>query len=203
MAAIISSQTAFSANEQITSAKLNNILAQSSFDAGALTGDGTLTLVSGQMQVSILKTANLPASIINQTMIGTNVVGKGPLFSYSVGSNQTIPANSGTILTNYTTSGGDTNNSFSSSAFTAPVAGWYSFLATAETGTANTNFAVYITSNGTLVLHGPQLSATTLKTGVFGILLLSVGDVVKLNAVCSNSIVVNGGYFSGFMIRSA
>lgn len=203
MAAIISSQTAFSANEQITSAKLNNILAQSSFDAGALTGDGTLTLVSGQMQVSILKTANLPASIINQTMIGTNVVGKGPLFSYSVGSNQTIPANSGTILTNYTTSGGDTNNSFSNSAFTAPVAGWYSFLATAETGTANTNFAVYITSNGTLVLHGPQLSATTLKTGVFGILLLSVGDVVKLNAVCSNSIVVNGGYFSGFMIRSA
>ena len=203
MAAIISSQTAFSANEQITSAKLNNILAQSSFDAGALTGDGTLTLVSGQMQVSILKTANLPASIINQTMIGTNVVGKGPLFSYSVGSNQTIPANSGTILTNYTTSGGDTNNSFSSSAFTAPVAGWYSFLATAETGTANTNFAVYITLNGTLVLHGPQLSATTLKTGVFGILLLSVGDVVKLNAVCSNSIVVNGGYFSGFMIRSA
>jgi len=203
MAAIISSQTAFSANEQITSAKLNNILAQSSFDAGALTGDGTLTLVSGQMQVSILKTANLPASIINQTMIGTNVVGKGPLFSYSVGSNQTIPANSGTILTNYTTSGGDTNNSFSSSAFTAPVAGWYSFLATAETGTANTNFAVFITSNGTLVLHGPQLSATTLKTGVFGILLLSVGDVVKLNAVCSNSIVVNGGYFSGFMIRSA
>jgi hypothetical protein len=203
MAAIITSQTAFGANEQITSAKLNNILAQSSFDSGALTADGTLTLVSGQMQVGVLKTANFPAGIINQTMIGTNVVGKGPLFSYFVGSNQTIPANSGTILTNYTTSGGDTNNSFSGSAFTAPVAGWYSFLATAETGTANTNFAVYITLNGTLVLHGPQLSATTLKTGVFGILLLSVGDVVRLNAICSNSIVVNGGYFSGFMIRSA
>jgi hypothetical protein len=203
MAAIITSQTAFGANEQITSAKLNNILAQSSFDAGALTGDGTLSLVSGQMQVSILKAANIPASVISQTMIAPNVVGKGPLFSYFVGSNQTISANVGTILTNYINGAGDTNNSFSGSAFTAPVAGWYSFLATAETGTANTNFAVYITLNGTLILHGPQISATTLKTGVFGILQLSVGDVVRLNSICSNTIVVSGGYFNGFMIRSA
>ena len=225
----------FTATDVVTSAKLNNVIDQTTFTSSAFSNTTLAINSSGQLRVNSLgitaneladgsvitakildnnvttakilndnvTTAKILDANVTQAKIGTNVVGKGPLFSYSVGSNQTIPANSGTILTNYTTSGGDTNNSFSSSAFTAPVAGWYSFLATAETGTANTNFAVYITSNGTLVLHGPQLSATTLKTGVFGILLLSVGDVVKLNAVCSNSIVVNGGYFSGFMIRSA
>jgi len=62
MAAIQTSQTQFSANEQITSAKLNNILLQSSFAAGAVTTDGTLELISGQMQVGVLKTANIPAN---------------------------------------------------------------------------------------------------------------------------------------------
>jgi len=62
MAAIQTSQTQFGPNEQITSAKLNNILLQSSFAAGAVTTDGTLELIGGQMQVGVLKTANIPAN---------------------------------------------------------------------------------------------------------------------------------------------
>jgi len=69
MAAIQTSQTQFSANEQITSAKLNNILLQSSFAAGAVTTDGTLTIISGQMQVGTLKTANFPTDGITTAKI--------------------------------------------------------------------------------------------------------------------------------------
>jgi len=215
----------FTATDVVTSAKLNNVIDQTTFTSSAFSNTTLAINSSGQLRVNSLgitaneladgsvitakildnnvTTAKILDANVTQAKIGTNVVGKGPLFSYFVGSNQTIPADTGTQLTNYTTSGGDTNNSFSNSAFTAPVAGWYSFLATAENETANINFAVYITLNGNLILHGPQISANTLKAGVFGILLLSVGDIVKLHAICSNSIIINGGYFSGFMIRSA
>lgn len=80
MAAIQTSQTAFSANEQITSAKLNNILLNSSFAAGALTGDNTLTLVSNQMQVGVLKAANIPASVISATKLDGAQSGSAPIF---------------------------------------------------------------------------------------------------------------------------
>ena len=64
MAAINTTQTAFAGNEQITSTKLNNILLQSKMDAGAVTADGTITVVSGQIQVGTLKAANYPALAI-------------------------------------------------------------------------------------------------------------------------------------------
>jgi microcystin-dependent protein len=81
MAAIQTSQTQFGANEQITSAKLNNILLQSSFAAGAVTTDGTLTLVSGQMQVGTLKTANFPTDGITTAKIADGAVTAAKLAS--------------------------------------------------------------------------------------------------------------------------
>jgi len=73
MPVIETSQTAFSANEQITSAKLNNILLQSRFVAGAI-ADGTLTVISGQLKVGTLKAENYPAAGITAAAIADNAV---------------------------------------------------------------------------------------------------------------------------------
>lgn len=208
MAAIITSQTAFSANEQITSAKLNNILAQSSFDSGALTADGTLTLVSGQMQVNILKTANLPAGIINQTMIGTNVVGNGPAFRAYATTNTSI-GNQVHTQVNLVTELFDTNSNFANSRFTPTVAGYYLISGQIFTVGANTGLLASIAKNGLQYAYGSQVSASSLRSVVSDIVYLNgTTDYVALNAYSggATTIQTNGGidtYFSGCLIRSA
>ena len=89
MAAINTTQTAFAANEQITSSKLNNILLQSKIDAGAVTTDGTLEVVSGQLQVKLLKAANYPnggitaGAIADATITPAKLSAGGPSWSSS------------------------------------------------------------------------------------------------------------------------
>jgi hypothetical protein len=208
MAAIITSQTAFGANEQITSAKLNNILAQSSFDTGALTGDGTLSLVSGQMQVSILKTANLPASIINQTMIGTNVVGNGPAFRAYASTETSIGTQVHTQV-NLVTELFDTNSNFANSRFTPTVAGYYLISGQIFTTVANTGLLASIAKNGIQHSYGSQIAGSSLRSVVSDIVYLNgTTDYVALNAYSGGAVTIqtSGGidtYFSGCLIRSA
>lgn len=83
MAAINTTQTAFTANETITSAKLNNILLQSKVDAGAVTTDGTITVVSGQIQVGTLKSANYPALGITNAAIANSTITATKLSQYA------------------------------------------------------------------------------------------------------------------------
>jgi hypothetical protein len=208
MAAIITSQTAFGANEQITSAKLNNILAQSSFDTGALTGDGTLSLVSGQMQVSILKTANLPASIINQTMIGTNVVGNGPAFRAYASTETSIGTQVHTQVS-LVTELFDTNSNFANSRFTPTVAGYYLISGQIFTTVANTGLLASIAKNGIQHSYGSQIAGSSLRSVVSDIVYLNgTTDYVALNAYSGGAVTIqtSGGidtYFSGCLIRSA
>lgn len=74
MPAISTSQTAFGPNEQLTSAKLNNILLQSQMASGAVTLDGTLTVVAGQLQVGVLKATNFAAGGIATVALADNAV---------------------------------------------------------------------------------------------------------------------------------
>ena len=74
MPAISTSQTAFGPNEQLTSAKLNNILLQSQMASGAVTLDGTLTVVAGQLQVGVLKASNYPAGGIAAVALANDAV---------------------------------------------------------------------------------------------------------------------------------
>ena len=74
MPAISTSQTAFGPNEQLTSAKLNNILLQSKMEDGAITLDGTLTVVAGQLQVGVLKATNFPAGGIAAVALADDAV---------------------------------------------------------------------------------------------------------------------------------
>jgi hypothetical protein len=206
MAAIQTSQTAFSPNEQITSAKLNNILLNSSFAAGALTGDGTITIPAGtgQLQVGILKTANFPAGVINQTMIGTNVVGKGPLFFAVKVGTQSLTGVYQTI-TDLSNEVHDTNNSYdpATSTFTVPIAGYYLLMGLVTTNTAAQNLIAQITVNGNDLLSGEQVSATTLRAVVSGIRYLAVNDLVQLKASVTGTVLITGATFEGCLIRSA
>ena len=74
MPAISTSQTQFGPNEQLTSAKLNNILLQSKIEDGAITLDGTLTVVAGQLQVGLLKATNYPAGGITAVALADDAV---------------------------------------------------------------------------------------------------------------------------------
>jgi len=73
MAAISTTQT-FSANEQITSTKLTNILANSVVASGAITSDGTLVLVSNQLQIGSIKASNIPASVITSDAVAAAAI---------------------------------------------------------------------------------------------------------------------------------
>jgi hypothetical protein len=204
MAAIQTSQTAFSANEQITSAKLNNILLNSSFAAGALTADNTLTLVSGQMQVGVLKTANFPAGVINQTMIGTNVVGNGPAFRAHAATDTAIGVQvhtQVTLLEDF-----DTNSNFANSRFTPTVAGYYFISGQIFTAIANNGLLASIAKNGNQHSLGSQVTASSLRSVVSDIVYLNgTGDYVALNAYAGTAITIQTGapdtYLSGFLIR--
>jgi hypothetical protein len=204
MAAIQTSQTAFSANEQITSAKLNNILLNSSFAAGALTTDNTLTLVSGQMQVNVLKTANFPEGVINQTMIGTNVVGKGPIFLAAKVVTQSLTGNN-QIINDLSNEVYDTNNSYApaTSTFTVPISGYYLLMGLVTTNTVAQNLIAQIFVNGIDTIGGEQVSATTLRAAVSGVRLLVVGDLVQLRASVTGTVSINSATFEGCLIRSA
>lgn len=208
MAAIQTSQTAFSANEQITSAKLNNILLNSSFAAGALTGDNTLTLVSNQMQVGVLKTANFPAGVINQTMIGTNVVGNGPAFRAYATTDTSIGSQVHTQV-NLVTELFDTNSNFANSRFTPTVAGYYLISGQIFTTVSNTGLLASIAKNNVQYALGTQISASSLRSVVSDIVYLNgTTDYVALNAYSGGAVTIqtNGGidtYFSGCLIRSA
>ena len=115
MAAINTTQTAFAGNEQITSAKLNNILLQSKMDAGAVTVDGTITVISGQIQVGTLKAANYPAlgitavAIADSTITPAKLSTGGP--SWTESTSITGSGVTGTYTVNFTparTGDGDT-----------------------------------------------------------------------------------------------
>lgn len=84
MPAISTSQTAFGPNEQLTSAKLNNILLQSQMASGAVTLDGTLTVVAGQLQVGVLKAENYPAGGITAVALADNAVTTSKILDLNV-----------------------------------------------------------------------------------------------------------------------
>ena len=93
MPAISTSQTAFGPNEQLTSAKLNNILLQSKMEDGAITLDGTLTVVAGQLQVGVLKATNFPAGGIAAVALADDAVTTAKILDANVTTAKILDAN--------------------------------------------------------------------------------------------------------------
>jgi hypothetical protein len=103
----------------------------------------------------------------------------------------------------------DTASGAAASAFTAPVAGYYSIEGTVGTTTLTAiNAVAVIYKNGVAVTAGHQTQATNQRWSVSDTLYLAVGDVVRLGfAIQTTGMVVQGSsaltYMSGFLINPA
>lgn len=216
----------FTATDVVTSTKLNNVIDQTTFTSSAFSGTTLAINGSGQLRVNAsgitsleladnsvitakIADANVIAAKIldanvTQSKIGTNVVGKGPLFLAYKDGTQILTGNFQTI-NNLITETADTNNSYdtANSTFTVPIAGYYLLMGLVTTPTAATNLVAHITVNGYDTLGGQQVSATTLRAVVSGIRYLAVNDVVQLKASVTGTVSITGAIFEGCLIRSA
>lgn len=208
----------FTATDVVTSAKLNNVIDQTTFTSSAVaTGNTTLVVTaSGQLKVNTsgitsneladnsVTTVKILDGNVTQAKIGANVVGNGPLFLAGKVNAQSLTGVFQTI-TDLSNEVSDTNNSYdpATSTFTVPIAGHYLLMGLVTTQTAAQNLIAHITVNGNDTLGGEQVSATTLRATVSGVRYLGVNDLVQLKASVTGTVVINGATFEGCLIRSA
>jgi hypothetical protein len=179
MAVITTSQTSFGPNEQITSTKLNNILAQSLFISGAVSSDATLTVTAGgQLQVGTLKTSNFPtggifdANIADATITPVKLSAGAPAWTSSSSSfGSGVTGSYSTNLTPARTGDGDSALNFGSQAATTSnasitrktgVNGTFDFV---NTGTG----AMKFTSSGGFQFGTAPMPTPVGSTPIFGI----------------------------------
>jgi len=207
----------FTATDVVTSAKLNNVIDQTTFTSSAFSNTTLAINSSGQLRVNTsgitqleladnsVITAKILDANVTQAKLAANTVGNGPMFlAGRDGSTQSLTGNN-QIITNINNEAYDTSNSYSTatSTFTVPVAGYYLLMGLVTTQTAAQNLVAQIFANGNDIIGGEQVSATTLRASVSGIRLLAVGDLVQLRASVSSTVSITGATFEGCLIRSA
>jgi len=209
----------FTATDTITSAKMNNIIDQTTMTSSAIIGT-TLEVASGQLKVrsqgitsnelgdnsvitakildNNVTTAKILDANVTQAKLGANVVGNGPAFTSVITAQQNIAAGSGDYKVNLT-EGYDTNNNFTNSRFTATVPGYYLF--TGSTGGNSQSGTTAFTSHSIILKNGFRNtvgSFTAFNGGslcispVSTILFMSVNDWVELWHFQNSNI--NGSY---------
>ena len=218
----------FQATDTITSSKLNNIIDQTTFTGDAIQGT-TLQVVSpGKLAVNAggvtsnelasnsVVAAKIESGAVTQAKLGTNVVGNGPAFRAVIAAQQTYAAgtndNKITLVEDF-----DTNNNFSNSRFTAPIAGYYLF--TGSAGVAIQSGTTAFTSHSIIYKNGSRFALGAFSAFNAGALFISPvssifymvpGDYVELYVFQSSN--VNGSYLindstytylTGCLIRSA
>jgi hypothetical protein len=224
---VVNTTYTFTATDTITSAKLNNIIDQTTFTSDAIQGT-TLQVVSpGKLAVSAggitsnelasnsvvtakiadsnVTTAKIADANVTQAKLGTNVVGNGPAFR-AYASNATPVPNLTQTKVNLATENFDTASCFSSSKFTPNVAGYYLIQ-----GGVDFNNNV-----GAIALI--YLNTTAVTLGSSGTRLSQVSDLIYMNGstdyvelyayqssgTTQNTIAVSAStYFTGCLIRSA
>jgi len=208
----------FTATDVVTSAKLNNVIDQTTFTSSAIaTGNNTLAVTtSGQLKVnssgitanelasdSVTTTKILDANI-TQAKIATNVVGKGPAFrakasiDTSIGVQTHTPVNLTVVF--------DTNSNFVSNKFTATVAGYYSVSGQIFSNASPTGFLASIAKNNIQHSYGTQVVGQSYRSVVSDVIYLNIGDFIELHAYAGVATTIQTSiadtYFSGCLIRS-
>jgi len=209
----------FTATDVVTSAKLNNVIDQTTFTSSAIaTGNNTLAVTtSGQLKVNSsgitanelgdnsVITAKILDANVTQAKIGANVVGKGPAFrakatiDTSIGVQTHTPVNLTVVF--------DTNSNFASNKFTATVAGYYSVSGQIFSGIGPTGLLASIAKNTIQHSFGTQTNGASFRSVVSDVIYLSVGDFIELHAYAGAATTIQTSiadtYFSGCLIRSA
>jgi len=210
----------FTATDVVTSAKLNNVIDQTTFTSSAIaTGNNTLAVTtSGQLKVNSSGiTANelgdnsvITAKILNgnvtQAKIGANVVGNGA-FVRVVGSTTPFPAggNTGTVIA-FTTVQSDfySNWNIATNTFTCPISGIY--LVTCRVNMANapvSGLTPLILINGNSQIIASDVIANTYSSGITDTFGLNAGDTIKGGVYAGQSGTIAVASLSICLIRSA
>ena len=222
----------FTATDIVTSAKLNNVIDQTTFTSSAIaTGNVTLAVTaSGQLKVNTsgiganeladnsvttakildanVTTAKILDANVTQAKLASNTVGNGPAFR-AYATTDTSIGNQVHTQVNLVTELFDTNSNFANSRFTPTVAGYYLISGQIFTTVANTGLLASIAKNNVQYALGTQISASSLRSTVSDIVYLNgTGDYVALNAYSGGAVTIQNSsgidtYFSGCLIRSA
>jgi hypothetical protein len=229
---VVNTTYTFTSTDTITSAKMNNIIDETTFTSDAIQGS-TLQVVSpGKLAVSAggitsnemaansvvtaaitdlnVTTAKIADANVTQAKLGTNVVGNGPAFRAYASTATSIPAVTHTKI-NLASETFDTNSNFASSRFTPTIAGYYLITGLISTDSSvMIGFLASIFKNGVLyALGSSQVRANALRTTVNDIVYLNGStDYVELYGYHESSGSFDVGfaqqtYFSGCLIRSA
>jgi hypothetical protein len=220
----------FTATDIVTSAKLNNVIDQTTFTSSAFSGTTLAINGSGQLRVnasgitsleladnsvitakiadSNVTTAKILDANVTQAKLASNTVGNGPAFR-AYATTDTSIGNQVHTQVNLVTELFDTNSNFANSRFTPTVAGYYLISGQIFTTVANTGLLASIAKNNVQYALGTQISASSLRSTVSDIVYLNgTGDYVALNAYSGGAVTIQTGggidtYFSGCLIRSA
>jgi hypothetical protein len=220
---VVNTTYTFTSTDTITSAKMNNIIDDTTFTSDAIQGT-TLQVVSpGKLAVSAsgitsnelasdsVTTAKIADSNVTQAKLASNVVGNGPAFRAWASTMTSIPAVTQTKI-NLESETFDTNSNFASSRFTPTIAGYYLITGTIFTDSSvMIGFLASIFKNGVTYANGSsQVRANALRATVNDIVYLNGStDYVELYSYheSSGSFNIVAGetqtYFSGCLIRSA
>ena len=215
----------FTATDTITSAKMNNIIDQTTITTDAIIGT-TLDVASGKLKIrsagitsnemgsNSVVTAAITDANVTQAKLAPNVVGNGPFFIAIPSGEQDLGTGTGDVKITLVEAS-DTNNNFLNSRFTATISGFYLFCA--STNIAMRSGTTSLTSHSSIYKNGNRLtvgaytsnsSAQFISTSTI-ITYLNVNDYIELYALRSS----NGGcfigsdtagtYLTGCLIRSA
>jgi hypothetical protein len=210
----------FTATDTITSAKMNNIIDQTTITTDAIIGT-TLDVASGKLKIrsagitsnelgaSSVVTDAITDANVTQAKLAANVVGNGPVFRAYASTTTTVPTATFTKV-NLVSETFDSNSNFSSSRFTPSVAGYYMICGLVSYGTGTDGALAVIRKNGSDESYGCPQVAGSIRSNVSDIVYLNgSSDYVELFAyhtAGANRTIVNNSvqtYFSGCLIRSA
>ena len=201
----------FTATDTITSAKMNNIIDQTTMTSDAIIGNTLQVTTSGQLAVNAqgITSNEMASGSVIQSALAPNVVSNGPAFRAYPASSQSIPNATDTKII-LASEIADSNSNFANSRFTPTVAGYYLIKGSVGYAADRLAIAAYIFKNGSSYSVGVRVNADTYYTSVIDILYLNGStDYVELytrqvSGVSSgtdlSSAVTN---FSGCLIRSA
>jgi hypothetical protein len=201
----------FTATDTITSAKMNNIIDQTTITTDAIIGT-TLDVASGKLKIrSAGITSNeMGSASVTQAALAPNVVGNGPAFmAYS--SVATSVTNATNTKITLDAEDYDTNSNFANSRFTATVAGYYQITGSIYANPPLLTLRALIFKNGTEYRGGSHIGGANgqFQMDVNALVYLNgTTDYVELYGYQASGGTYNIGagastYMCGFLARSA
>ena len=218
----------FTATDTITSAKMNNIIDQTTITTDAIIGT-TLDVASGKLKVrsagitsnemgansvvttaitdSNVTTAKIADANVTQAKLAPNVAGVGPLIYATTSVSTSVPTGLSATKITLNTVSPDTNNNFSTanSRFTPTVSGHYQINVTVATGVGANALTAYVFRNGVGTISGNAVNSTTYSTNNSIILYCNGStDYIELFATHTQGSTVSiTGSMNACLIRSA